>query len=744
MTMNIVTTMNGLCKRCYSCIRNCPAKAIKVENEQAMVVHELCISCGHCVVVCSQNAKKIASGRENAIDALKSDKAIACLAPSFIAQYNRFAPGQVVSAIKKLGFDEVWEVAYGALLVAKEYEKNVLTTKEKKHYIATPCPAVVNMVEKYYPELIQFLVPIISPMIALGRYLKLRYGKECRVVFTGPCIAKKAEAQDPMVQGAIDGVLTFPELDMMLQEANIEPGKLAPEEWDSPPSRLGRLFPVTGGLLRTASFKIDPLNWEVMTVEGRDNCIDVLEGLASGKIQAKFVDILFCEGCINGPMLKSEENRFERQQLVAKYTRENLQAAEEDPVEIPAELDLTRGFRNRSKRLPEPTEAQIRAVLAELGKFIPEDELNCGACGYANCRKKAIAIFQGLAESKMCLPFLVSSLEFSNLHLKKQLKNCLGMENMIGNSSAMQQVYQIIDKVAPTDSTILIRGESGTGKDLVAQALHHKSLRNEKTFVGINCAALPENLLESELFGHARGAFTGAVSDKKGLFEEANGGAFFLDEIGDLSPNLQAKLLRVLQQGEFIRIGETVTRKCDVRIIAATNQNLEELIEKKKFREDLYYRLNVVTINLPALRDRKEDIPVLTKYFLDKFCKKHSKKIISIDKEAMTSLTAADWPGNVRELENAIERAVILCEGTEIKNEDLPPSIRKKYRNGESIQDETNLNNLNYKQAVEEYKKKLVRKAIKQAGGVQARAAGMLGIGRSTLNEIIKKLNIDV
>nr|WP_180261100.1 sigma 54-interacting transcriptional regulator [Desulforamulus profundi] len=217
-----------------------------------------------------------------------------------------------------------------------------------------------------------------------------------------------------------------------------------------------------------------------------------------------------------------------------------------------------------------------------------------------------------------------------------------------------------------------------------------------------------------------------------------------MDEIGDLSPNLQAKLLRILQQGEFIRIGETVPRKCDVRIIAATNQNLEELIEKKKFREDLYYRLNVVTINLPTLRDRKEDIPVLTKYFLDKFYKKHSKKIISIDKEAMTSLTAADWPGNVRELENAIERAVILCEGTEIKNEDLPPYIRKEYRNGESIQDETNLNNLNYKQAVEEYKKKLVRKAIKQAGGVQARAAEMLGIGRSTLNEIIKKLNIDV
>lgn len=746
MPVNIVKTISGLCKKCYSCIMNCPAKAIKVEEGQAMVVPELCIGCGHCVKVCSQNAKKIVSGSKDAARALQKEKAIACLAPSFVAQYDEYLPGQLVNAIKKLGFDEVWEVAYGALLVSSEYERRIFVETDKRRYISSACPAVINMVEKHYPDLIQYLVPVVSPMVALGRHLKSLYGKECSVVFIGPCIAKKDEAQHPMVQGSIDAVLTFSELDEMLKEAKINPADLSPADWDNPPAYLGRLYPVTGGLLRTARRKVDPLNCDVMTVEGRENCIDFMEGLSRGEISAQFVDILFCEGCINGPFLKSKKNRFERQQLVANYTKGNLQEGDNYSFEIPYQLDLSREFNDRSKKLPQPNETQIRAVLAELGKFTPEDELNCGACGYATCRQKAIAVYQGLAESKMCLPFLISSLESHNIHLRKQLKNILGIENIIANSPAMQQVYRMIDKVAPTDSTVLIRGESGTGKDLVAQALHHKSLRSEKNFVSINCAALPENLLESELFGHTKGAFTGAVSDKKGLFEEANSGTLFLDEIGDLSPNLQAKLLRVLQQGEFIKIGETVPRKCDVRIIAATNQNLEQLIEEKKFREDLYYRLNVVSINLPPLRERKEDIPVLTKYFLDKFCQKHSKKIISIHNEAMTSLTEAYWPGNVRELENAVERAVILCEGNEIKSKDLPPSIRQQ-RKGTNFLGITKFeldDNLNYKQAVEEYKKRLIKEALKKSGGVQARAAATLGIGRSTLNEIIKRLNIEV
>lgn len=739
MTSNVVSTIKDLCKGCYACIRHCPAKAIKVEDSQATVVSELCIGCGHCIEVCSQNAKIILSGIEKTQHALNTEKPVACLAPSFVAQYPNYHPGQIISAIKRLGFTEVWEVAFGAQLVTEEYKNKILDAKEKRHYISTPCPALINLVEKHHPELIPFLVPIVSPMIALGKYLKILYGDKCRVVFIGPCVAKKDEAEDGMVVGAIDAVLTYQELNQLLQNSKIDVNKLPLSEWDSPPAGLGRLYPVAGGLLRSAGINLDPLDYEFIKIEGQDNCLNFIKNINQSSDSIKFVDMLFCDGCINGPMLISNLNKLERQKLVARYTKEDVR----EPMDItfPAELNLARSFRNRSIKRVEPTKAQIRAVLTELGKFAPEDELNCGACGYKSCREKAVAVVQGLAENKMCLPFLIANLESHNNHLRRQLTSSEGIGNMIGNSAKMQKIYEIIKKVAPTDSTVLIRGKSGTGKELVAIALYQKGPRKKNNFVSINCAALPESLLESELFGHTKGAFTGAISEKKGLFDEANGGTLFLDEIGDLSPHLQVKLLRVLQDGEFLRIGETVTRKCDVRIIAATNQNLEELIAEKKFREDLYYRLNVVTINLPDLRERKEDIPILVKHFLDKFNKKHGKHVFTVCKEAMTNLVEAPWPGNVRELENAIERAVILCEGTELKIDDLPPSIINEHRNDFLLSD---VGLVSYHQSIDNYKKLLITKALEQANGVQAQAARQLGIGRSTLNEIIKKLNISL
>lgn len=740
MSVNVVSTINGLCKKCYSCIRNCPAKAIKVEQGQATVVPQLCIGCAHCVEICSQKAKRIINGIEKTFDLLKEKTTIACLAPSFVAQYPHIHPGQIISGLKKLGFQEVWEVAFGAQLVTETYkEKLPLWQKEKTHFISTACPAVVNLVEKHYPELIPYLIPIISPMIALGRYLKAIYGGKCRVVFIGPCVAKKEEAEDIMVQEAVDAVLIYQELDQMLHHKDIDLEKLALEKWDSPSGNLGRIYPVSGGLLRSANKNVDPLEYEIINVEGRENCLHFLNAINKNKNKLIFTDILFCDGCINSPMLSSPLNNLEKQKLVVQYTKDSLSTEKEASLPRQVKINMMRDFRDRSWAQPLPTEKQIRAVLSEMGKFIPEDELNCGACGYSSCREKATAVFRGLAESKMCLPFLITSLESHNDHLRKQLTSTAGIDNIVGNSPAMQKVYEIIKKVAPTDSTVLVRGKSGTGKELVTLALHHGSLRSKNAFVSINCAALPENLLESEIFGYAKGAFTGATSEKKGLFEEANGGTLFLDEIGDLSPRLQAKLLRVLQEGEFFRIGETIPRKCDVRIIAATNQILEELIRDKKFREDLYYRLNVVTINLPDLKERQDDIPILIKHFLHKFNTKHNKNILTVSKEAMIALVGASWLGNIRELENAIERAVILCDGTELKMEDLPPSIRIEY----DI-DEHKLKNksTNYHQAIEEYKRKLITKALEEANGVQAQAAKQLGIGRSTLNEMLKKLNI--
>ncbi|OQX83054.1 MAG: hypothetical protein B6D63_06790 [Candidatus Latescibacteria bacterium 4484_7] len=264
-----------------------------------------------------------------------------------------------------------------------------------------------------------------------------------------------------------------------------------------------------------------------------------------------------------------------------------------------------------------------------------------------------------------------------NVFLKKQLKKKSDFKEIIGKSEEIQKVFNLVDKVADTDSTILICGESGTGKELIAKAIHYRSSRANKPFVSINCGALPENLLESELFGHVKGSFTGAIRDKEGLFKVASGGTFFLDEVGETSPAIQVKLLRVLQEREIIPVGGTKPIKVDVRLIAATNADLEKEVKDDRFRADLYYRLNVIPINLPPLRDRRDDIPLLIDHFL-KIATQKTGKVKEVSKEAMECMINYDWPGNVRELENIIERAVILEETDEITLDSLPEKIRNK------------------------------------------------------------------
>ncbi len=262
-----------------------------------------------------------------------------------------------------------------------------------------------------------------------------------------------------------------------------------------------------------------------------------------------------------------------------------------------------------------------------------------------------------------------------NVYLRKQLKKKYQFNQLIGNSPQMQDVFKMIERVADTDSTILILGESGTGKELVAKALHFNSRRQFAPFIPINCSALPENLLESELFGHCKGAFTGAINDKKGLFQEADGGTIFLDEIGSMPPVLQSRLLRVLQEKEVRRVGDNVPVSVNVRVLAATNEPLEKRLKEGTFREDLYYRLNVIPINLPNLRERREDVPVLTLHFLRNKVNSRTGKLFQITRKALEVLAAHDWPGNVRELENAIERGCALCEDGIIRVGDLPPAV---------------------------------------------------------------------
>jgi Nif-specific regulatory protein len=307
--------------------------------------------------------------------------------------------------------------------------------------------------------------------------------------------------------------------------------------------------------------------------------------------------------------------------------------------------------------------------------------------------------------------------------------------NMVGESPAMRQVYQFISKVALTDSTVLISGESGTGKELAARALHQNSKRAIKPFMAVNCAALAESLLESELFGHEKGAFTGAVSQKKGRLEIADGGTVFLDEIGELSPALQVKLLRVLQEREFERVGGTRTIKLDIRLLTATNRDLEELISRGAFRQDLFYRLNVVQLEMPPLRQRQEDIPLLASYFASKYSEKCNRKVLGISAEAQRRLVSYDWPGNVRELENAIERAVVLGTTERVLLEDLPEAVLETEISATTPATK-------YHEAVAQTKKQIILTAMDQTKGSYTEAAKLLGVHPNYLHRLIRNLNL--
>ncbi|MCX5845049.1 MAG: sigma-54 dependent transcriptional regulator [Deltaproteobacteria bacterium] len=336
-----------------------------------------------------------------------------------------------------------------------------------------------------------------------------------------------------------------------------------------------------------------------------------------------------------------------------------------------------------------------------------------------------------------------AKLREENITLKKNLKKRYDFDKMIGYSDEMKKVFDTIEKVASSDSTIMIYGESGTGKELVARAIHFNSERINSPLVAVNCGAIPEELLESELFGHEKGAFTGAIRTRIGRFELANGGTIFLDEIGDMSPALQVKVLRVLQEKQFERIGGVKTLQVDVRIIAATNQDLEKAIAEKRFREDLFYRINVIPLILPPLRERKVDIPILANHFLRKFNKLKRKAVVRIVPEAMEYLLRYSWPGNVRELENLIEMIVVLKEEGDIEVADLPGKIMTlppvgSYINGIEITDQ----GINYNLLIDQLEKDLLSRALEKAGGAKNKAAKLLNLNRTTFVEKVKRFKI--
>ncbi|HEX9161772.1 MAG TPA: sigma-54 dependent transcriptional regulator [Thermoanaerobaculia bacterium] len=328
-----------------------------------------------------------------------------------------------------------------------------------------------------------------------------------------------------------------------------------------------------------------------------------------------------------------------------------------------------------------------------------------------------------------------------NERLKAELSEKYAYSNIIGKSEIMRKVFDLIRQAAPSRSNILIFGESGTGKELVAKAIHHASPRARNAFVTVNSGSLPPELLESSLFGHMKGAFTGAIATKRGLFEVADGGSIFLDEIGNINLETQAKLLRVIQEKEFMRLGSVETIKVDVRIIAATNADLSKLMRDGQFREDLFYRLNVITMSLPPLRRKREDIPLLVTHFLDKYSEENKRTIPQVTPEAMHILMDNPWPGNVRELENTIERAVVLCTGDKIGPELLPEYLRYPVSTDQPSM-VVPAEGLSLKDAVSRYERAMILQSLELANGVQKKAAELLQLKPSTLNEMMKRLGI--
>jgi len=450
----VVTTIRDKCKRCYSCVRNCPAKAIRVVGGQAEVMEERCIGCGNCFRVCAQGAKEIRNSIPQVRELLAGpDPVFACLAPSFPAAFPEVRPGQVVSATRRLGFVQVLEVAFGAELVARQYAR-LAHTHPSRTIITTPCPALVAYVEKYAPSLVPHLAPIVSPMIALGRAIKRKYHPGARVVFIGPCVAKKNEIEDAQVAGDVDAVLTFLEFRSMLDAAGVSMEALPESEFDGPQPGIARIFPVSGGLLKSATLRGDVLNNEILVTEGKDNVLALLRELSDNAMEVKFADLLFCEGCINGPVLMASNAAtiFKRKEMVTDYVRDRAvqqdRAAVQAALDEYADVDVTRHFTARPVHEPIPTEEEIQAILRSINKLSKEDELNCGACGYSTCREKAIAVYQGLAEAQMCLPYLIDQLQANLRKLEKFSQELAAAQQELVHAERLASMGQLAAGVA--------------------------------------------------------------------------------------------------------------------------------------------------------------------------------------------------------------------------------------------------------------------------------------------------------
>jgi len=561
MSGTIITTIKQNCRRCYTCVRDCPAEAIRIEDGQAFVVDERCIACGNCTLVCSQNAKAYLSGLERASWLLEEDAPVAALlAPSFPAGFDVPA-AQLVGAFRAAGFEYVVEVAQGADLVSRAYAEYLEANPTGVH-IATACPAVSEYVRKYHPEMVDRLVPIVSPMIATALAVKELYGDDVRCVFVGPCVAKKAEARDPLLPPVIDEVLTLQEAHRLLAARGVDPAKAAEAGWDAPAAGRARVFPLPGGLLDAAGMDRGMLDPDVLVVSGHDETVEVLDSLSEADTgQTLLVEALMCRGCYCGPGISSSEPGLLRKRRVGEYVaecrrREVAEAAGAggEPAGPPADafpgLVLGRAYTPDDQRLPEPTEDEIREILGRTNKFFPEDELNCGACGYPTCRAKAVAVYSGMAEDAMCLPFMIDQAERVCIELNVPWSEMRDVHRHIINTEKLASMGQMAAGVAhelnnPLSTILLythILGKKLKDRDDLDHDLKLVAEESER------CKKIVGNLLDfaRQSRVHVESVDVGGVVqmavDSAAATVEPNG--HVVDLVVDVAPGLRADLDR--------------------------------------------------------------------------------------------------------------------------------------------------------------------------------------------------------
>lgn len=414
--MKFLNFSEANCKNCYKCLRHCPVKAIKIKNGQANIVEERCIGCGQCLVVCPQEARNIKSDLEEVREAIKSNKkVIVSIAPSFAGVFNVKHGGEIVTGLKKIGFSIVEETAIGAEVVAKLY-KSFIENSKLENIITTSCPSANYLIEKYYPSLVKYMIPVVSPMVAHGKMIKHRYGMDSYVVFIGPCTAKKIEAVNFQHEGIIDAVLTFEELSEWFKKEDINLEELEPMPFDSQTNKTGRGFPIKGGVLNSFTDKSIMEKYDFITIDGIKDCMNAFESLNSGNLNKVCLEVNVCNGsCIGGPVMPKEEtDYYNRLKRIKEYLHQREKDNEDKYIYNVENIDFTKRFFDRKLSKQKASEKEIERILRKMGKYEKSDELNCGACGYNTCREKAQAVYEGMAEMEMCLPYMRSKAESLN------------------------------------------------------------------------------------------------------------------------------------------------------------------------------------------------------------------------------------------------------------------------------------------------------------------------------------------